>query len=103
MSEWVEALLELFEREREAALRADLDALVELQELKRGVLDQLCGDGSGLPADQLAPIVLAAKSNLVLLRQLTSVHRALAGVDAASYGADGREVVGAPTSERGAL
>lgn len=102
MSELVRALQDLLERERESALRADLDALGAIQVEKRAVLDEL-RDTDDEDTVVVSRLTATAQENLALLRQLTSVHRALAGVTPASYGADGRELVAAPSAERGAL
>jgi hypothetical protein len=61
-------LVALLDREREAARRADLDTLVELQEAKRIVVEQI--SHSELPRDRLAELAEKAHSNIWLLRHL---------------------------------
>lgn len=80
---------DLLELERNAALAADLALLEELQEKKRGIVDELAG--AGLPAAELDALFKSARRNLALLRNLVDIHRELAGANRPStYDASGR-------------
>ena len=94
MTDLARALSDLLARERQAALHADVEALETLQTEKRQLLDEAERTGAlETPAfDQLARV---ARSNLGLIRQLVSLHRALAGLPPAAYGANGRRTVSA--------
>ena len=95
MSDSVRDLADLLAREREAVLAADLERLTDLQDEKRTVLDRAIAEGAVDDAtfQHLAEV---ARANIVLIRQLVTIHRALAGLEPASYGADGRAAHGMP-------
>lgn len=92
---------DLLQRERRAAIGADLATLEELQQEKQTLIDSLKNLGQGVPT----ALGVRARQNIALLRQLVKVHRALAGVDAqAGYGADGKASTrNAPGLSRGVL
>lgn len=92
-------LLELLERERAAALCADVETLVELQGQKREALDALQIEGGKIDC-----IVELARANIHLLIQLVAAHRAFhASEPPNAYGADGREHVCAAPHFRSTL
>lgn len=94
----IRRLAELLAREREAAIVADIDLLEVLQDEKRELLDLAYAEETDEPA--LHHLAEMARANVVLIRQLVTLHRALAGIDAVpGYGADGRE----RTSPHGAV
>ncbi|MCA9609518.1 MAG: hypothetical protein KC619_28160 [Myxococcales bacterium] len=89
MTELLTALAELLRREREAALAGDLEALEELQSEKREAVDALLEAAPDDP-DAIEALAVDARANVVLIRQLVGIHRALAGLEPSGYGADGR-------------
>jgi hypothetical protein len=97
-SERFEALLS---EERRAALAADVGWLERLQTDKAEVLEQLSADPP--PAERREALAIEARANLVLMRQLTELHRALLlehGAPAATYGPDGLRTAPRLTSSR---
>ena len=96
-------LARLLDEEREAAKAANLERLVELQEAKRAAVESL---GAIPPSDEEhSALAIAARENLVLIRHLASMYRALAGGGVAvTYGAAGQRVeTGDLKHERGHL
>lgn len=80
----------LLGEERQAALKADVGWLERLQGDKARALAEMNEDPP--PADRREALALEARSNLVLLRQLTELHRALLlehGAAPATYGPNG--------------
>jgi hypothetical protein len=80
----------LLSEEREAALKADLGWLERLQGEKAVALEEMSQDPPA--ADEREALALEARSNLVLLRQLSELHRALLlehGAISATYGPNG--------------
>jgi hypothetical protein len=80
----------LLREERQAALRADVVWLERLQGDKARALAEMSEDPPS--ADQREALALEARSNLVLLRQLTELHRALLlehGAAPTTYGPNG--------------
>ncbi|MCG8556066.1 MAG: hypothetical protein MJD61_12390 [Proteobacteria bacterium] len=65
----------LLEAERNAAVAADLDALLALQKDKRELVDEL--RGHGFDATVLPELAAKARANLQLMRHLVGVLRAL--------------------------
>lgn len=104
MSEASRALADLLRRERAAALQADVEALEVLQEEKRELLARVEREG-GIDGPTFEHLAEVAKANLVLIRQLVALHRALAGLAPGGYGADGREqsAFPPPSVRRGVL
>ena len=83
----------LLVEERTAALAADVTRLGELQNDKERVLQEMKVDPP--PAWQNEAIALAARANVLLIRQLAELHRALLsehGVGAVTYERSGRRV-----------
>lgn len=80
----------LLGEEREAALKADVGWLERLQGDKARALAEMSDDPP--PTERRQALALEARSNLVLLRQLTELHRALLlehGAGTATYGPTG--------------
>lgn len=95
-------LKQLLHEEREAALRADLDSLQEVQERKRQLLDQVAREEDSPSVDPA--LASMARANLTLMRRLVGLQRALSGVDAPGYDAGGKAAPGAqPRTARGSL
>ena len=76
-------LRSLLDAERNAAVAADLDALVALQQDKRELVDEL--RGQGLDAPVLPELASKAHANLQLMRHLVGVLRALTLPEADAY------------------
>ena len=96
-------LAHLLDEEHEAAKSADLERLVSLQEAKRAAVVSL---GAIPPSDdERSALAIAARENLVLIRHLAMMFRALAGTGVAvTYGAAGQRVeTGDLRHERGEL
>ncbi len=93
----------LLDEEREAARRADLPRLVELQDEKRAAVDAL--QGAETTEEERAHLALVARENILLLRHLTSLYQALVGgVSEVTYGAQGHRIeTGDLKHERGRL
>jgi len=103
MADLARALSDLLARERQAALHADVDALEALQADKRALLDEAERAGA-IDTPAFERLATVARSNLGLIRQLVGLHRALAGIEPAAYGADGRRTATAdPVLVRRAL
>ncbi len=91
MDDLLQELGDVLDRERQAALGADVTCLEGLQEEKRALFDRV-RDAGGLEGPRFRRLAEIARANVGLIRQLVLLHRALAGVDAqGAYGADGRE------------
>ncbi len=85
---------ELLERERQAALNADVALLTEVQSVKQAFFDRIADeDLSRSPAYDA--LVERARSNVALIRQLVTLLRILSGTDdgAVAYGANGQATV----------
>ncbi|NOY92585.1 MAG: hypothetical protein GXP55_15440 [Deltaproteobacteria bacterium] len=78
---------ELLELEREAARRADLDTLIELQAQKK-LLVEAMGD-QGIELEERDALAETAAENIELLRHLVALFGAIAGVGASTYGRGG--------------
>ena len=90
MTASVESFSALLDEERSAALGADVGRLVLLQEEKARVLAEMAEDPP--PPELQATLAMRARGNIVLLRQLTELHRALLLEDGApplTYGRSG--------------
>jgi hypothetical protein len=105
MSEAVQAFAEALEMERKAALCADFETLLVVQEAKRELLPSLkaCTDQA-----LVAELSEKARKNLQLLRQLLAVMQGMAGAanePAAAYTANGQNSLqpAAQTTLRGRL
>jgi hypothetical protein len=93
------ALNDVLAQERHAAARADVDRLLILQDDKRVALEAV--RALKLPPAELAQVAEAARSNLVLLRQLVSCLRAMAGHEPPTYGPSGSTADDGPRTLRG--
>jgi hypothetical protein len=78
----------LLAAEGEAARRADVDALLALQDAKREVVDRLVAANPG--PEVVEGLARRASENLPLLRQLVALHRGLLGANAPLYGPAGK-------------
>lgn len=88
MSEAAQAFARALDEEREAALRADFDTLMRVQEEKRTLLPQL---QAGIAPELAADLQDRARKNLVLLRQLLSCVQGVLGIEPEStYTAHGQ-------------
>jgi hypothetical protein len=101
MHDAVQAFKAALQSERDAALRADFDRLLELQDEKRELLAQVKASATPEMAGELAE---QARKNLVLLRHLAACVRGYLGLDAEpTYGAKGQSIEAPPSSLRGRL
>jgi len=97
----VDELRRLLDAERDAALRADVEGLVALQESKRQALDRLAG--AELPAEVADPMGRRARSNLALMRHLVDCLRGVTGTQHnGTYAPDGA-LAPRPGRSRGTL
>lgn len=88
MSDAAQAFARALTEEREAALRADFDTLMRVQEEKRALLPQL---KTGIAPELAADLQESARQNLVLLRQLLTLVQGALGVEAGqTYTAHGQ-------------
>lgn len=87
MSEAVTEFARLLESERMHALRADVDALVAIQEEKRAALEKLLA--SGAPETETRRLREKALSNVQLIRHLVACLQGLSAPESPTYNADG--------------
>jgi len=80
-------LWELLELEREAARRADVEALVTLQEQKRELMQAL-GE-QGVEETERDALAQTSAENIELIRHLVAMLGVLAGVSTSTYGRRG--------------
>ncbi len=90
MTDLARAMETLLARERASALRADVEDLELVQEDKRALLDRAAREGGFAPG-VLEELGDRARANVGLIRQLVSLHRALAGLSPSGYRPDGRQ------------
>lgn len=104
MSGAAQAFARALDEERAAALRADFDALLRVQEEKRALLPEL---KQGLPPEVVADLSERARKNLVLLRTLHACVSGYLGIEDSTYTAQGQAAaysgLSAPPSVRGKL
>lgn len=102
MSEAAAEFSLLLDREREAALRADVEGLAELQEHKRLVLDRVRrGELQGHIPDEL---IVRAHANIALIRNLvTCLRGCLGGETEATYTSRGLRSTAPDGGSRGVL
>ena len=104
MSDAAEAFANALEVERQAALRADFDTLLRVQEEKRELLPLLKEHGDQALVEELSE---RARKNLVLMRQLLVTLQGAVGVGTSesAYTASGHSslVPGAQTTVRGRI
>jgi len=94
MTDLARDLADLLARERASALRADLDDLEQVQADKRALFDRAEREG-GIESAAMQRLSEIARANVGLIRQLVTLHRALAGLPPSGYGQDGRQQIGA--------
>ncbi len=96
MSGAVSRYLDLLEAEREAACRAEVDRLVQLQRRKRALLEPLRRQPPS--PEEAERIAARSRANLRLLRHLAECFRALGGAEepeaVRGYDARGRRALG---------
>ena len=82
---------ELLERERQAALNADVALLTDVQSAKQAFFDRI-GDQDLSTSSEYEALVDRARANVALIRQLVTLLRILTGADngTAAYGANGQ-------------
>ncbi len=85
-----ERLSRLLEHERIAAISADIDTLMQLQELKRNAIDAV--RASDTPSNEIEALATAARNNIVLMRHLVQCLRGFSLVEESAYGATGERV-----------
>lgn len=83
-------LSRLLERERIAAISADIDGLSELQDLKRDALSAV--NASNTSSREIEVLAEAARNNIVLMRNLVQCLRGFSLVEESAYGASGERV-----------
>lgn len=81
-------LARLLELERQAALRADVDALVDIQQSKRSVLERLTSADAEHP--DMPAIKVKAAANVQLIRHLVSCLNGMLTPAGSTYTAQGR-------------
>ena len=90
MSEAAQAFAQALEEERAAALRADFETLLRVQEDKRALLPLLKATAEEAVVNELSE---RARKNILLLRQLLSCVQGALGISAeATYTAHGQSL-----------
>lgn len=92
----------VLERERQAAVTADVEALAQLQEEKRLALTALHGDEE-LTQDELDLLRARAMANVQLIRHLTVCLQGMVAPQPATYNAGGSKPMGSVTRSWGRL
>jgi hypothetical protein len=92
----------VLERERKAALAADVDALSKLQEEKRLALSALHGDDDA-SSEELDVLRGRALANVRLIRHLTMCLQGILAPQGAIYTAGGARPSGLPSRSWGRL
>ncbi len=88
MDDVIATLDRLLEHERSAALQADVDALVELQERKSSLIGRLTQ--SHAEDDRLQALRERASANVQLIRHLVACLNGILMSDGTTYTAQGR-------------
>lgn len=101
MGQAAKVLSSVLERERKAAISADVDALARLQDEKRLALGALAQDGAS--DDELATLRLRATANVQLIRHLAMCLQGMLAPQGATYNAGGSRPIGAITRSWGRL
>jgi len=101
MYEATEAFVNALLRERECALRADVDGLSAVQDEKRQALALLLDERPS--EDDLAVIRAQANENVRLIRHLVTCLQGILAPQGATYTADGELPVGSTGRLRGRL
>lgn len=95
-----ERLSRLLEHERIAAIAADVDRLMQIQDLKREAVSAV--HPGNTPPHEIEALAAAARNNIVLMRHLVQCLRGFSLVEDNAYGATGERVTG-PTAVAGQL
>ncbi len=85
-----ERLSRLLEHERIAAIAADVDRLMQLQDLKRDAISAVTPQNT--PPHEIDVLATAARNNIVLMRHLVQCLRGFSMVEDNAYGATGERV-----------
>lgn len=101
MSEAAQAFAQILERENLAARKADVDALVSLQDEKRALMSRL--EQSETPEGVLAELRARAHHNIQLMRHLTQCLQGMLAPQGATYNAGGSRPMGAVCRSWGRL
>ena len=102
MHEAAQAFARALAEERRAALHADFDALLRVQEEKRALMASL--RGAGLDAEVRREIYEAARDNIALIRHLVGCVKGYLGASAEpGYTARGEIAQAAMNTVRGRL
>src|SRR5688572_3648501 len=92
----------VLERERQAAVTADVELLAALQDEKRAALTALHSDEE-LTEDEMASLRARAMANVQLIRHLTVCLQGMVAPQAPTYTAGGARPVGAMSRSWGRL
>lgn len=102
MNEAAQAFARALEEERRAAVHADFDGLLRVQDEKRARLSAL--QSAGLDAETHRALTEAARQNIALIRHLFSLVKGYLGASAEpGYTARGEVAATAPKHARGRL
>src|SRR5687767_9248515 len=101
MGEAVTSLSSVLERERQAALAADVDALAQLQEEKRLALTALGAEE--VSDDEIGSLRTRAMANVQLIRHLTVLLQGMVAPQAPTYTAGGARGMGSMSRSWGRL
>lgn len=94
-------LSSVLEREREAAISADVDTLSRIQDEKRSALSALASDEAS--DDELASLRTRAMANVQLIRHLTMCLQGMLAPAGATYTAVGARPTGSISRSWGRL
>ncbi len=89
-------LSRLLEHERIAAISADVDRLMQIQDLKREAIGAV--NAQNTPPHEIDALATAARNNIVLMRHLVQCLRGFAMVEDNAYGATGERTAVAAAS-----
>lgn len=101
MGQAVSTLSSVLERERQAAIAADVDALAELQEEKRLALTALYDDE--VSDEEMSDLRGRAMANVQLIRHLTVCLQGMCAPQAPTYTAGGARGMGSMSRSWGRL
>ena len=101
MGQAAKVLSSVLERERKAAISADVDALSRLQDEKRLALGALAQDGAS--DDELVTLRMRATANVQLIRHLAMCLQGMLAPQGATYNAGGSRPIGSITRAWGRL
>jgi hypothetical protein len=101
MGQAATVLSSVLERERKAAISADVDALSLIQDEKRLALSALAKDETS--GEELASLRLRATANVQLIRHLTMCLQGMLAPHGATYNAGGARPIGSISRSWGRL